>query len=170
VAPTMRISKNLTRARFDLAIATGIAGIASLYLASILRLPQGYWAAISSFIVLQSNIAATLSAARNRLIGTAIGAMLGAVFVRYLGTHPLWLGLAVVLTVLICQALGLEDSYRLACVTVAIVMLIGSAHSAWVTAGYRFLEVALGIIVAVPIAGILEHKGKLGRKSKAVKQ
>jgi uncharacterized membrane protein YgaE (UPF0421/DUF939 family) len=166
----MPLSKNLARPRFDLAIATGIAGIASLYAAQLFRLPQGYWAAISSFIVLQSNIAATLSAARNRLIGTAIGAMVGALFVRYVGTHPLWLGLAVVLTVVICQALGLEDSFRLACVTVAIVMLIGSGRSAWVTAGYRFLEVALGIIVAVPIAGILEHKGRVGRKSRAGKR
>jgi uncharacterized membrane protein YgaE (UPF0421/DUF939 family) len=153
--------KNLTRPRLELAVATGIAGVVSLYAARLFQLPQAYWAAISSFIVLQSNIAGTLSAARNRLIGTAIGAVIGAVFVRYVGTHPLWMGLAVILTVLICQGFGLEDSYRLACVTVAIVMLIGSVHSAWVTAGYRFLEVALGIVVAVVIAGILEHKGTL---------
>jgi uncharacterized membrane protein YgaE (UPF0421/DUF939 family) len=157
----MWVSKNLTRAGLELAIATGIAGIVSLAAAKLLRLPQGYWAPISSFIVLQSNVAGTLSAARNRLVGTAIGAVIGAVFVRYVGTHPLWLGLAVMLTVLLCQAFGLEDSYRLACVTVAIVMLIGSARSAWVTAGFRFLEVALGIVVAVVVAGILEHKGKL---------
>ncbi len=165
----MRSSRTLTRARFEFAIATGIAGIISLYAARFLRLPQAYWAAISSLIVLQSNVAATLSAARNRLIGTAIGAVIGAVFVRYVGTHPLWLGLAVTLTVLLCQALRLQDSYRLACVTVAIVMLISSPHSAWVTAGYRFLEVALGIVIAVFVAGIMEHKKKLGGRSTVAK-
>ena len=155
------LSKTLPRTRIELAVATGIAGALSLYAARFLQLPQGYWAAISSFIVLQSNVAATLGAARGRMIGTAIGAVMGAIFVRYLGAHPLWLGLAVVLTVLICQGLGLEDSYRLACVTVAIVMVVHSANSAWVTAGDRFLEVSLGIIVAVLVAAILEHKGKL---------
>jgi len=154
-------SKTLPRTRIELAVATGIAGALSLYAARFLKLPQGYWAAISSFIVLQSNVAATLSAARGRMIGTAIGAVIGAIFVRYVGSHPLWLGLAVVLTVLLCQGLGLEDSYRLACVTVAIVMIVNSANSAWVTAGDRFLEVSLGIIVALVVAGILEHKGKL---------
>jgi uncharacterized membrane protein YgaE (UPF0421/DUF939 family) len=163
----MPLSRNFSRARFELAIATAIAGIVCLYLARLLRLPQGYWAAISAFIVLQSNVAATLSAARNRLVGTAIGAVIGAIFVRYVGTNPGWLGLAVLITVLICQGFGLEESYRLACVTVAIILLINSAHSAWVTAGYRFLEVALGIVVAVVIAGIVEHKGKLHRKPKA---
>ncbi|MGA9041439.1 MAG: aromatic acid exporter family protein [Terriglobales bacterium] len=153
---------------FQQAIATGIAGVVSLYAASFLRLPQGYWAAISSFIVLQSNVAATLGAARGRLIGTAIGAVIGAMFVRYVGTNPLWLGLAVTLTVLLCHGLGLEDSYRLACVTVTIIMLISSTHSAWVTAGYRFLEVSLGIVVAVVIAAILEHKGKLGGRPRVV--
>ena len=88
----MAYSRNFTRARFELAIATGIAGVVSLYAARVLGLPQGYWAAISAFIVLQSDIAGTLSAARNRLIGTAIGAVIGALFVRYLGAHPLWLG------------------------------------------------------------------------------
>lgn len=155
-------SRTFPRTRIELAIAIGIAGVVSLYSAKLLQLPQGYWAAISSFIVLQSNVAATLSAARNRLVGTAIGAVIAAIFVRYLGPHPWCLALAATLTVLLCHGLGLEDSYRLACVTVAIVMLIGSAHSAWVTAGYRFLEVALGIMVAVLVAGILEHKGKLG--------
>jgi uncharacterized membrane protein YgaE (UPF0421/DUF939 family) len=163
-------SRNFTRTRFELAIATGLAGVVSLYVARFFRLPQGYWAAISSFIVLQSNVAGTLSAARGRLIGTAIGAVIGAVFVRYGGVQPWWLGLAVVLTVLLCQGLGLEDSYRLACVTFAIVMLISSAHSAWVTAGYRFLEVALGIVIAVVVAAILEHKEKLGGKSRAAKR
>jgi len=165
----MPSSRTLTRARFELAIATGIAGVVSLYAARVLQLPQAYWAAISSFIVLQSNIAGTLGAARNRLVGTAIGAVIGALSVRYLGAHPLWLGLAAVLTVLICQALGLEDSYRLACVTVAIVMLISPMHSAWVTAAYRFLEVALGIMVAVAIAAILEHQGALGGKARTAK-
>jgi uncharacterized membrane protein YgaE (UPF0421/DUF939 family) len=158
-------SRNLTRHRFELAIATGTAGVVSLYAARLLQLPQAYWAPISSFIVLQSNVAATLSAARNRLIGTAIGAVIGALFVRYTGSHPLWLGLAVVLTVLVCLGLGLEDSYRLACVTVAIIMLTGSNRSAWVAASHRFLEVALGIVVAVLIAGILEHKGRLHRRT-----
>jgi uncharacterized membrane protein YgaE (UPF0421/DUF939 family) len=159
---TIWLSRNFSRSRVELAIAAGIAGVVSLYAASFLKLPQAYWAAISAFIVLQSNVAGTLGAARGRLIGTAIGAVIGAVFVRYLGRSPLWLALAVILTVLLCQGLGLEDSYRLACVTVAIVMLINSASSAWMAAGYRFLEVALGIIVAVLLAGILEHKGKIG--------
>jgi uncharacterized membrane protein YgaE (UPF0421/DUF939 family) len=151
----MSSSRNFTRARFELAIATGIAGVVSLYAGRVLQLPQAYWAAISSFIVLQSNIAGTLSAARNRLIGTAIGAVIGALSVPYLGAHPLWL--------------GLEDSYRLACVTVAIVMLISPIHSAWFTAAYRFLEVALGIMVAVAIAAILEHKGALDGKARTAK-
>jgi uncharacterized membrane protein YgaE (UPF0421/DUF939 family) len=162
-------NRNLSRSRVELAIATGIAGVVSLYAARLLRLPQAYWATISSFIVLQSNVAATLSAARNRLVGTAIGAVIGALFLRYAGPHPLWVGLAAVLTVLICQAFGLDDSYRLACVTVAIVMFISSAHSAWVTAGYRFLEVALGIVVAVLVAAVLEHQGKIGGRSRIAK-
>src|SRR5262249_7000358 len=45
--------------------------------------------------------------------------------------------------------LGLLESYRLACATVAIVMLTVRPGSPWFVALHRFLDVALGIVVAV---------------------
>jgi uncharacterized membrane protein YccC len=60
-------------------------------------------------------------------------------------------GAAATVTVWICASLGLRDTYRLAGVTVAIVMLISRAGSPWAVALHRFLEVALGVFVALLI-------------------
>jgi hypothetical protein len=75
-----------------------------------------------------------VNASLNRLAGTAIGAGLGGLLVALWGSHVWALGAAATLTVWSCAVLGLRDSYRLASATVAL---------------HRFLEVAVGILVAL---------------------
>jgi uncharacterized membrane protein YgaE (UPF0421/DUF939 family) len=144
----------LTAERLLHAVKIGIAGVVALYVAELLKLPQPYWAAISAFVVMGASVRATVQASSGRLIGTAIGAVVGAVFVVLWGSHLWSFGLAATLTALGCAALRLDQSYRLACVTVAIVMLIHSAESAWKVGLHRFLEVALGIVVALLISAL----------------
>jgi uncharacterized membrane protein YgaE (UPF0421/DUF939 family) len=136
------------------ALRIGVAGIVSIYVAGLFRLPQGYWAAISAFVVLGSDVKTTVRASGERLVGTAIGALAGAVFAHFGGSHLLWFGVAATLSVLLCELLGLGQSYRLACVTVAIVMMINRTASPWSTALNRFLEVALGILIALILSAV----------------
>ncbi|HEY4904307.1 MAG TPA: aromatic acid exporter family protein [Candidatus Sulfotelmatobacter sp.] len=146
--------RNFTFIAVAQAIKTGLAAVISIYAAELLKLPQGYWAAITAIVVMQSQVKATLAASRDRLIGTAIGACIGALFVAFVGDTLPWFGAAIVVTTLICQLTGLDQSYRLACVTVAIVMLVPNTHSPWMLAVYRFTEVALGIVIALAVNAI----------------
>jgi uncharacterized membrane protein YgaE (UPF0421/DUF939 family) len=144
-----------TAANIKQAIKTGIAGVASLYVSELLKLREGYWAAISAVIVMQSNVGAAVSASWMRLAGTAIGATVGGAFAAAWGANALAFGVAVTITVLICSFLGLSEGYRLACATVAIVMLIRSLSSPWLIAVHRFLSVAVGIVVAVLVIAVV---------------
>ena len=146
--------RNLTSIHVTQSLKTAVASAAAAYAASLLKLPQGYWAAISAIVVMQSEVGATFTVSRNRLIGTAIGACLGALFVPFAEGRLVWFGVTVAVTVLVCQFLGLEQSYRLACVTVAIVMLINPGNSPWPVALHRFEEVALGIVIALVVTAI----------------
>jgi len=134
------------------AIKTAIAGVAAMYVTRLFHLPQGYWAAISALIVMQSNVGATLSASRTRLAGTAVGAVVGGAFMALLGDNMLDFALAVALAFFLCFVLRLPDSQRLATVTVAIIMLIAQSASAWVVALHRFIEVSLGILIALVVS------------------
>lgn len=134
---------------------TALAAVASYLVADFLRLPEAYWAVISSIIVMQSSVGATVGASWNRLAGTGVGAMVGAVFGSIWGDHVLAFGIAVGLTVWLCSLLGLLDSYRLAGVTVGVVMLFGREEpSYWVIAVRRFLEVSVGIVVSLVVMGM----------------
>jgi uncharacterized membrane protein YgaE (UPF0421/DUF939 family) len=145
---------NFNAIRFTQALKTGVAAVLAVYLTRLFKLPQGYWGAISAIVVMQSEVGATFSASRDRFLGTAVGAFLGAVFVTLGGVGVLWFGVATIATVLVCQLLGLDQSYRLACVTVAIVMLINGVGSPWRFALHRFLEVSVGILVALIVSSL----------------
>jgi uncharacterized membrane protein YccC len=134
------------------AIKTAVAGVVSLYVTNLFRLPEGYWAAITALIVMQSNVGATLNASRTRLAGTAAGAVVGGLFVALFGMNTLGFALAVAIAFFVCDLLHLAESQRLATVTVAIIMLIAHTNSAWIIALHRFTEVALGIIIALLVS------------------
>src|SRR5262249_31736909 len=115
----------------------------------LLALPDrshGAWAAISALIVMQSNLGSSWKSSGQRLLGTAIGALTGALFDWLLGAEVLWLGTAGFITLLVCSWLGLRESLRRAAATVALVMLTAQATDPWPIAGLRFADVVLGIV------------------------
>jgi len=103
--------------------------------------------------VLQSNFGATISASRDRIFGTVIGALLGFSFTLF-GTLPWNYIMAVFAAVIVCGLMGLRGSSRLAGVTISIVMMV-STGSHWTLALHRVLEVFLGILVALAISTLV---------------
>src|SRR5271154_4846658 len=89
------------------AVKTAIAGVISLYITNLFHLPEGYWAAISALIVMQSNVGATLNASRTRLAGTVVGAVVGGIFVAIFGMNVLGFALAVTIAFFVCDLLHL---------------------------------------------------------------
>jgi uncharacterized membrane protein YccC len=124
------------------------------WLALRFGLHDGYWGAISAVIVLQSNFGATISASRDRILGTIIGALLGFSFSLF-GVLPWNYILAVLVAVILCGLLGLRSSSRLACVTITIVMLVQKPGTRWNLALDRVSEVFLGIVVAIAISTLV---------------
>ena len=143
---------NISAANFRLAIRTAIAGCLAMYFASLMRMPQAYWAAISAMIVMQANLGAAVKQSWIRFAATAVGAAVSIPFIAYFGQSLIMFGLAVFVTVLLCTILHLEDGLRLGAVTVAIILLIPHSGRAWAPAFNRFLEVSFGILIALVVA------------------
>ncbi len=135
------------------AAKTALAAALCWWLALRFGLHDGYWGAISAIIVLQSNFGATITASRDRILGTFIGAVLGFAFSLF-GTVPWNYILAVFVAIVVCGLLGFRSSSRLAGVTITIVMLVqSSSHKA--VALDRVLQVMLGIVVAVVVTTLI---------------
>jgi uncharacterized membrane protein YccC len=142
------------RAMLVLALKTAIAAGLSYWFATLAGLQDGYWGSISAIIVMQSNVGSTVTASRDRLIGTLIGAGFGGLF--SLLSAEFWAYLLAVITAMVtCSLLGLKNSSRLAGVTVTILMLVHRTGSNWTLPLHRVLEVLLGIVVALAISTLL---------------
>jgi uncharacterized membrane protein YccC len=136
------------------AAKTALAAGLCWWLATLLGLHEGYWGSISAIIVLQSNVGSTVSASRDRLIGTLIGAAAGFAF-SLLGSPPWNYVIAVLAAMIVCGLLNLRNSSRLAGVTITIVMLVHTTGSHWTLALDRVGQVAFGIVVALLVTTLV---------------
>jgi uncharacterized membrane protein YgaE (UPF0421/DUF939 family) len=141
------------------AVKTGIAALLSMLAYQALHLEHGYWAVISAIIVMQANLGGSIRASFDRLVGTAIGALLGTLAFRYIGRTPLSVGLGLTLTIFLCSWLGLKQSYRLAGVTASIVLLMGETNP-WLAGWNRFLDVVLGVVIALVVSALWPSRAR----------
>ena len=145
----------VTIAHFKHAAKTGLAAALAFYLSQFLNLPESYWAAISAIIVMYSDVSRTMKASGQRVVGTAIGATVGAASAALFGQRMWAFGVAVSITVLLCGLLNFAEAARLAGVAVAIVMLASYPGRPWTVALHRFLEVSFGIVIAVLVSALI---------------
>jgi uncharacterized membrane protein YccC len=154
--------------QLDLKMAVKIAltAIVSFYLCAELDLyikhPEsvvgGLWCVMASIIVFQSNLGGTYKAVWNRFLGVLIGSILGAFFTARFGADLEVLGVAIFTTIALCGLLRLQDSYRIASLSVAIVLIpwkFNPVLDPWTIAFFRFLDTCLGFAVAVVMSNLL---------------
>jgi len=125
-----------------------VATVVSMLLARGLRLPEFYWAPISTIVILLSTIN-PLTLGWQRFVGTALGAVVGAVIASFF--QPSWIvyGVGIFVCGILTAVLRLGNAYRFAGITLSIVLLIAHTSGPWTVAWHRFLEVSLGIAVAL---------------------
>jgi uncharacterized membrane protein YgaE (UPF0421/DUF939 family) len=140
------------------ATRTTVAAVVSLLLARILKLPEFYWAPISAIVIIQSTINPR-TVAWQRFAGTALGAALGALVATFFSASTLVYGVAVLLCGVLCAVLRLDGAYRFAAITLSIVLLIAHQRPAWIVASHRFVEVSVGIAVALAVAQLWPGRG-----------
>ena len=149
---------------FKTGLAAALASLAYLGFG----LNHGFWAVVSAVVVMQANIGGSFKASWARLLGTALGAFIGACLAALgnaigpAGLRPgstewggilaasFFAGLAVALTGVVCMALRLKDAFRLSGVTCAIVLLV-FYDTPWHSAFERTLDVSIGIVVALGV-------------------
>jgi len=150
------------------AIRTAVAATAAVIIARLVHMPEAYWAAIATLIVIQSTFGATLTLSIGRIIATAVGASVGALEVIYFGANLVAFTVAIFLVGLLPIAFRLEKSaYHYASITLAIIVLIPRSAPAWTIALHRFLEVSVGIIVALAVVALWPEHQRPSRTSTA---
>jgi len=143
-------------------IRTAAAATVSVCVARLIGMPEAYWAAIATLVVMQSTLGATLTLSIERIVATALGASLGAVESTYFGSNLIVFALAILFLGILSFVLRLEKTgYRYASVTLTIIVLIPRTGPSWIIAGHRFLEVSIGIVIALAAVAIWEERQRV---------
>jgi uncharacterized membrane protein YccC len=133
------------------AFKTSLAAVLCLWLGNLFGLTHSYWAAVSAIVVMGSDSGVTWASCRDRLIGALLG--WGTSYVWH--GHYLLYGLAVLICLLVCSTLEFEKAGRLAGVALTIIVLIKIDGGPGSAALARFLEVGLGIVVALAVTHLV---------------
>jgi uncharacterized membrane protein YccC len=146
-------------------VRTALAATAAVIVARLVQMPEAYWAAIATLVVMQSTLGATLTLSVERVVATAVGASLGALESNYFGANLAAFMLAIFFIGLLSFCFRLEKTaYRYASVTLTIIVLIPRTNPAWIVALHRFIEVSVGIIVALLVVAIWPERSPIAAK------
>jgi uncharacterized membrane protein YgaE (UPF0421/DUF939 family) len=136
-------------------IRTAVAAVGSLLIARFCRLPESYWAVVTTIAIMQSTLGTTWPVSTQRFVGTALGAALGALLTAYAAQNAAAFGAGVFVLGLICALLHIgRNALRYAGMTLAIVMLVARTEPAWMIAIHRFLEISVGIAVGLLLTAV----------------
>ena len=152
--PTLTARLGVTRAVALSALRVTVTAVTAMLVARVFVLPEFYWAPISAIVIILSTID-PVTLAWQRFAGTALGALVGALLASLTQSRwPAWIVYA--LGVFACGILSplfrIGSAYRFAAITVTIVLLIARTRSPWIVALHRFIEVSIGIAIALIVS------------------
>src|SRR5438874_8424805 len=114
------------------AIRTAVAVTVSVIIARLMQMPEAYWAAIATLIVIQSTFGATLTLSIGRIVATAVGASVGALEANYFGANLVVFAVASFLVGLLSIASRLaKTAYHYGTITRTIILIIPRRGAPW---------------------------------------
>ena len=131
-------------------LRVAVAAVLSMALAQALHLPEAYWAPISAIVCSLDALEGASITARRRLIGTFFGVVIAAFQVYLTPYNLINYGLAIAVLGLVCSTAKLHTSaFRFGAIALTVVVTAPNHSEVWMTAATRFVDVAVGIVVAL---------------------
>ena len=135
----------------QLSIRAGVAAALALAIAQWLKLPFPTYALLAAVIVMDLSPSTTLQLARQRMAGTLICALVGAVLSYWLPAGPIAIGVSVLVAMLLSYAAGVQGGAKLTGYVAGIAVMSHGANP-WSYAIYRVIETLIGIGMAVLVS------------------
>ena len=125
-----------------------------LIISRLFNLEYPFYAAIAGVISTQNTVHDSFRVAKNRVVGTIIGSLLGILFVFIFAYNPWTSGVGILILLYFLKITKLEESYVVACVVYLATFIPG--HGPAITYGIeRTSATILGILTALAINLIL---------------
>jgi uncharacterized membrane protein YgaE (UPF0421/DUF939 family) len=133
-------------------IKTAIAIFVCLMVSELLHLEYPFYAAIATIISMENSVTNSFTAGKNRMMGTLIGAGVGAVFAMIDPHNAFYSALGIIIVIYICNLLKWNKSISIASIVFLAIMLnLHFGSSPWQYGLNRIFDTLIGVSVAVVV-------------------
>lgn len=122
-----------------------------------------FYAAVAAVISMQSSVADSFKAGKNRMLGTIVGAIIGLVCALISPGNVVLCGLGTVIIIYVCDLLGWRKSVTISCTVFLLIMLSLNGRPPVQYSINRTLDTFLGIAVAVLVNYFISPPNFIGK-------
>jgi uncharacterized membrane protein YccC len=140
------------------------AYLSGFYFTSLFHVPTsmigGLWAVISGIIVIEMTFRETVNSAKVRILGSLLGAIISGVYLIFLPFSLVGFAFCIAVGALSGHLLGLPYTIKLTGITISVVMIVSTIEhdlNPVLNASLRFVESAIGTIIAVFVAYVADQ-------------
>lgn len=153
----MQLKLSLSSGHIRHGIKVGLASVLAYYVTGLMNLPYGFWAVITTVIVMQMHVADSIHMCLYRFTGTAIGAIIGIIAIMIFPPTPIYTLIGIFLTTGLCAYLTRYNArFRMAAITVAIVFLTSfGAEDRVLYTLMRVVEIGIGVLCAFAVSMVV---------------
>lgn len=137
-------------------IAVGIGYVVGYWFGGLIKMPMpiisGLWCAISTLLVLEAEIEKSFKQGWLRIIGSIAGAITSFIIASIFGYHFWSLLISIYLTVVCVSLVRLNQTIRIAVLTVLVIMIIGISDPSTpplLNSLSRLTESIIGVLIAI---------------------
>ena len=149
------------RAKIVAGLTHGLMSAAAAILAYLptkpLGLQEGFWGSITAIAVVQSELSATTTSARDQCAGAAIGGLISAAIVTLAGQSLAAYALAVVISMGACWVFNASAAARIAGSTATIIVLVPHHGTVGWMVVSRIAEVGWGVAVGISVVWVVNR-------------
>jgi uncharacterized membrane protein YgaE (UPF0421/DUF939 family) len=143
----------------QIGLRAALASLLSAWVALRLGMDYPIYAVIAAIVVTDPSPQVTRRTGLLRLVGNIIGAGLGGGLGSLLGHSPLVMAGGVLISILLCELIGLKDAAKITGYITGIVILF-HGDSPWAYAWARFIETSIGLGFAILVGSLAEVLGR----------
>lgn len=145
-------------------IKTAIAVLICLAILSMFKGCSPFYACIAAVITMQNSMNNTIKVGFNRMIGTLIGAAVGAVLTSIYAHSLILTSIGIVIVIFFTNLFKRSGSSSIACIVYLAIMVNIKNTTPLQYSMFRVIETFLGIIVAVCVNLLIAHPDKRRKK------
>ncbi|OZU90568.1 hypothetical protein CIL03_05330 [Virgibacillus indicus] len=129
-------------------VKTGLAVVLTLLITNMIGLELQLVAAIAAVLAMQPSIMRSFAYIKEVLISNGVGLVFALLGILLLGSHPLSVGVVVIISIAINIKLGLNKTVSLTVLTIVTLMLASSDGVSFIYVIERLSLVAIGVLSA----------------------